>query len=108
MSLKAIMDELAREAGDQIERAYRILGAKPGPGVDLLIYPVQPVCGKWMVSGLTPAGTAFVNKFWFAQPIGSNTELKQLKAEANDWQLKYRVEYPITSLEVDAGGHGSD
>jgi hypothetical protein len=103
MSLKAIIDDLAKAAGDQIERAYRILGAKPGPGVDLLIYPVQPLCGKWHVTGLTPAGQGFVSKFWFAQPF---EEIRRLKAEAEDWQLKYRVEYPVVSLEVDDGRHG--
>ena len=105
MSLKAIIDDIIRVAEDQVERAYRILGAKPGPGVDLLIYPVQPICGKWMVTGLTPAGSGFVSKFWFAQPIQSNNELNRLKGEANDWSLKYKIEYPIVSLEVDDGRH---
>jgi hypothetical protein len=99
MSLKAIMEDLARVAGDQVERAYAILGAKPGPGIDLLIYPVQPISGKWWVTGLTPAGRGFVNKFWFAQPIESNQELNKLKGEANDWQLQYKVEYPALPLE---------
>jgi hypothetical protein len=99
VSLKAIVDGLVDQAKDQIDRAYRILGAKPGPGVDLLIYPVQPICGKWIVSGMTPAGRAFVNKFWFAQPIESNHELNKLKGEANDWNLKYKIEYPVLSLE---------
>jgi len=105
MSLKAIIDDIARQAEDQIERAYRILGGKPGPGTDLLIYPVQPICGKWMVTGLTAAGRGFVNRFWFAQPIESNNELNRLKAEAKDWELKYKIEYPVVSLEVDDGGH---
>jgi hypothetical protein len=99
MSLKAIMEDLARLAGDQVERAYAILGAKPGPGVDLLIYPVQPICGKWWITGLTQAGRGFIHKFWSTQPIESNPELKQLKDEANDWQLKYKVEYPAISLD---------
>lgn len=99
MSLKAIVEDIARLAEDQLERAYRILGAKPGPGIDLLIYPVQPISGHWWASGLTPAGRAFIHKFWFIQPIGSNHELKRLKDEANDWNLKYKVEYPVLSLE---------
>lgn len=100
MSLKAIVDGLIEQAADQVERAYRILGARPGPGLDLTIYPVQPICGKWMVTGLTPAGQAFVSKFWFAQPIESNNELKRLKAEAEDWNLKYKIEYPVVSLDT--------
>ena len=96
-SLKSIIDSMAQEAQEQIDRAYRILGAKPGPGVDLLIRPVQPVCGKWIVEGLTAAGQSFVSKFWPAQ-IENNRELLRLKHEATDWQLKYRVEYPITEV----------
>jgi len=91
------------EASDQVEYAYKVLGARPGPGFDLLIYPLQPICGKWHVNGLTDAGRAFVRKFWFVQPIGSNTELARLKREANDWQLKYRIEYPVISMEADDG-----
>ena len=99
MTLKAIVDDLVKIANDQIDRAYRILGATPGPGIDLLIYPVQPLCGKWMVTGLTQAGRQFIRKFWFGQPIESNHELNKLKGEANDWGLKYKVEFPILSLE---------
>jgi len=98
-SLKAIIDSMIEQAESQVERAYAILGAAPGPGTDLLIYPVQPICGKWLVSGLNFAGRAFVEKFWFVQPIGSNHELARLKREADNWQLKYRTEYPILSLE---------
>lgn len=101
MSLKAIVDSLVDQAKDQIDRAYRILGAVPGPGYDLLIYPVQPINGQWMVTGLTPAGRNFIYKFWSAQPINGNNELNKLKGEANDWQLKYKVEYPVLSLEDD-------
>lgn len=100
MSLKAIVDDLAKQAEDQVDRAYRILGAVPGPGTDLLIYPVQPMDGRWMVTGLTQAGQSFVNKFWFAQPF-LNRELKRLRSEANDWQLKYRIEYPVLSIGDD-------
>jgi hypothetical protein len=94
MSLKAIVEDLAKQAEDQVDRAYRILGATPGPGTDLLVYPVQPINGMWMVSGLTPAGRAFVGKFWSAQPFH---ELKRLKSEARDWQLTLKIEYPVLS-----------
>jgi|SRR5262245_54053522 len=98
-TLNEIIQSLAKQASDQIERAYAILGARPGPGTDLLIYPVTPICGRWMVGGLTDAGRAFVDKFWQAQPIPSNTEMARLKREADDWQLKYRIDYPVEPLE---------
>lgn len=96
--LKLIIDAMAKEAAEQIDQAYRILGAKPGPGFDLLIYPVQPLCGRWNVTGLTRAGRNFVQKFW-RRSIESNRDLAQLKHEAADWQLKYRIEYPVVSME---------
>ena len=99
MSLKSIVDAMLAESTEQVDRAYRIIGAKPGPGVDLLIYPVQPLCGRWNITGLTVAGRNFVGKFWSGQ-VKSNRDLSQLKHEAADWGLKYRVEYPITSMEA--------
>ena len=97
--LKTIVDELAKQAENNRNRAYQILGAEPGPGLDLLIRPVEPLCGKWIVEGLTKAGKNFISKFWFDQPIRSNQHLSQLRREADDWNLKYKTEYPILSLE---------
>ena len=98
-SYNSIIDAMLKEASDQFELAYRILGAKPGPGIDILIYPVQPLCGRWMVTGLTPAGRNFIKKFWY-RSIETNRDLAQFKHEAIHWQLKYRTEYPITSMEA--------
>jgi hypothetical protein len=100
MSLKAIVRTLASKARTNESRAYQILGAKPGPGLDLLIRPVEPLCGKWFADGLTRAGKAFVAKFWPAQPLPNNLALNQLKREADDWQLKYQIRYPIEPLSA--------
>lgn len=97
-TLENIIEDLAKEADDQIKRAYNILGAHPGPGTDLLIKPIEPVCGRWTCVGLTQAGKNFVAKFWFAQPIESNRELAQLKREATDWKLQFHVEYPAQPI----------
>jgi|SRR5215831_6275861 len=98
MSLKAIVADLKHKAEEQEANAYRILGAQPGPGIDLLIYPVEPMCGEWNVDGLTKAGTLFLAKFWPFQPIKSNQHIDQLRREARDWNLKYETKYPIEPL----------
>lgn len=97
MSLAKIVAELRAIAESNEERAYRILGARPGPGIDLLINPQVPLNGKWYVLGQTPAGGSFIRKFWLEQPL-SNQKLAEMKKQANEWQLTYETEYPIVSL----------
>jgi hypothetical protein len=99
MSLRSIVTALKQQAEEQEARAYRILGARPGPGFDLLIYPVEPMCGRWYVDGLTQAGKNWLNKFWPYMPLKSNQHIDQLKREARDWNLRYETRYPIQPLE---------
>ena len=96
MSLKSIVKGLTRIAESNEDRAYRILGARPGPGIDMLIKPKEPLCGLWWVTGKTPAGEAFVNKFWRWQPL-SNQKLAEMKKQALAWNLTFRTDYPIVS-----------
>lgn len=96
MSLKSIVQKLTGQAGANEDRAYRILGARPGPGIDILIKPKEPLCGEWFVTGKTAAGTAFVEKFWRWQPM-SNKSLAEMKRQALNWGLTFRTDYPIVS-----------
>lgn len=96
MSLKSIVQKLTSLAEGNADRAYKILGARPGPGLDLLIKPEEPLCGLWFVTGKTPAGEAFINKFWRWQPI-SNQKLSTLKKQAMDWGLTFETNYPYVS-----------
>jgi hypothetical protein len=96
MSLKAIISKLTSVAESNEERAYKILGARPGPGIDLLIKPMEPMQGKWFVTGRTAAGGAFINKFWRWQPL-SNQKLAEMKKQAHAWNLTFRTDYPIVS-----------
>ena len=100
MSLKSIVSGLARMAQSNADRAYAILGARPGPGLDLLIRPEEPLCGKWYVDGKTPAGQAFVSKFWQWQPL-TNQKLAEMKKQAADWALTHRTIYPVMSIVED-------
>lgn len=96
-SLKSIVRNLSRQAEDNIARAYAILGARPGPGLDLLIKPEEPITGLWYVTGKTKAGEAFVEKFWTWQPL-TNQKLAEMKKQAVDWGLTYRTLVPVQSL----------
>lgn len=97
MSLKSIVSGLKRIAESNADRAYAILGARPGPGLDLLIKPEEPLCGLWYVVGKTPAGEAFIRKFWQWQPL-SNQKVAEMKKQAMDWDLTFETNYPTLSI----------
>jgi hypothetical protein len=97
MSLKSLVNVLAKFAKNNEERAFSILGARPGPGTDILIKPVEPMCGRWNATGLTVCGKGFVEKFWLYQPL-SNQQIAELRKQATDWGLSFRTEYTIVSM----------
>jgi hypothetical protein len=99
--MSKIIDKLRQTVDENEERAYKILGAKPGPGLDLEIVPVEPLCGKWFVTGITDAGRNFVERFWFEQPLQNNHKLSQLKKEAIDWGLKFHIVLTPVSLTAE-------
>jgi hypothetical protein len=101
MSLKSIVTQLSKLANENADRAYAILGARPGPGLDLLISPEEPLCGRWYVTGKTLAGEAFIAKFWSWQPL-TNQKLAEMKKQALDWGLTYRTLVPVISLTNEA------
>lgn len=96
MSLKSVVARLTSLATDNADRAYKILGSRPGPGIDLLIKPQEPLCGKWFVTGKTTAGSAFVQRFWRWQPL-SNQKLAEMKKQATNWELSFETDYPYIS-----------
>ena len=98
VSLKSVVDSLVKQANSNEDRAYRILGARPGPGIDVLLRPEYPINGKWHAEGLTQAGRNFVAKFWFEQPL-SNQKAAEMKKQLVDWQLTWRVIVPMEPLE---------
>lgn len=97
MKISTAMRRLLARAKSQEDRAYEILGARPGPGIDLLVFPVEPMCGMWYCNGLTQAGQKFIFKFYMEQPF-NNFVLARLKREAADWALKYQIRLPFMSL----------
>jgi hypothetical protein len=98
MSLKSIVKKLANFAKHNEERAFSILGHRPGPGHDILIQPIEPLCGKYFAKGITPCGAAFVEKFWQFQPM-NNQQIAELRKQATDWGLTFRTEYQILPLD---------
>ena len=93
----SVIRRLIERAVQQESEAYKALGAEPGPGIDLSVYPVQPMQGLWHVDGRTEAGKRFVLKFYMKQPF-NNYILAKLKREAEEWALKYEIVLPILSL----------
>jgi hypothetical protein len=97
MSLGSIVRKLADQAKWNENKAYAILGARPGPGIDLLIRPKEPICGRWFVEGLTRAGKGFIAKFWSEQPL-SNQRVAEMRKQATDWGLTFETKYQALSL----------
>src|SRR5262245_19810258 len=97
MKFSASVKRLLGKAKSQEAKAYMILGARPGPGLDLLISPVQPMCGMWYVRGLSNAGRAFVHKFYMEQPF-NNYILAKMRREAMEWKLTFETEFPAVSM----------
>lgn len=105
MTLKSLVKTLAAFAKNNEERAFSILGARPGPGIDILISPMEPICGKWFAKGLTECGTAFIDKFWLFQPL-TNQRVAELRKQATDWGLSFRTEYTFQPLDEPKPANG--
>jgi hypothetical protein len=97
MTLKSIVARLVDFAKNNEERAFAILGARPGPGIDILIKPVEPLCGRWNVFGQTIAGKGFIEKFWNFQPL-NNQRVAEMRKQANEWGLTYETVYQVLSI----------
>lgn len=97
--LREIMEGLKAMAASNEDRAFRILGARPGPGPDILIRPFDGVMSsEWNVHGLTVCGAAFVNKFWRFQPL-SNQKVAEMRKQIVEWGLTFVTEVPTEPLE---------
>lgn len=99
VNLKAIMEGLKAIAESNEDRAFKILGARPGPGPDILIMPAQtPINGEWEVAGITDCGAKFVVKFWRFQPL-TNQKVAEMRKQAAEWGLTFVTELPTEPLE---------
>ena len=91
---KALMtlDELKRIAEANLQRAYDILGARPGPSFDIEIVPASyPLDGQWVATPLTKAGELFLHKFYNDPLLRSNKEMYHLRRHITEWGLSYKV-----------------
>ena len=102
--LNNLIDWLEHSAEDNLESAYAALGAKPGPGIDIEVYPTQPMDGTWKLNGQTKAGRAFVAKFWANPLIETNHQLAVFKRQAEEWGLKYKIIVKFESLDGEKHG----
>jgi hypothetical protein len=97
--LDEIGDWLVETAIDNLDKAYHILGARPGPGIDINIHPSKPMNDTWHLEGETKAGKAFIAKFWADPTIHNNKQLVAFKRQCDDWGLKFHVIINFESLE---------
>jgi hypothetical protein len=98
--LDEIGDWIQERAIDNLDKAYSILGARPGPGIDINIHPTADYLDStWRLVGETKAGKAFIAKFWADPTIYSNKQLVAFKRQCDDWGLKFHVIINFESLE---------
>jgi hypothetical protein len=87
-----------------------ILRAKPGPGIDFVIWPAElgDRNHQWWVDGRTEAGNNFVHELGHhpLQPL-SNRELAEMKEKATRWGLTFETRArPPIPLEPKAAIEG--
>ena len=83
------------------ERAYSVLGARPGPGVDIVIKPTNPVSGKYDLEGKTQAGKAYL-EFFPPSQIDAGWRLRRFKEELTDFGLTFETDWSnVVDVKVD-------
>lgn len=95
-----IAEWLTARAANNLDKAHAILGAKPGPGNDIDVFPSAiALNGSWYLVGITAAGKSFIAKFWPEPTIKTNNQLYAFKRQAEEWGLQYHVIVKFESLE---------
>lgn len=98
-----ILSTLTIRAQTNADTAFAILGARPGPGIDITFTPTNPVSANYTVVALTDAGRAFLSKFWHGTNIVEGGRMAQrMKSEAAEWGLSFHVDWSgVVSTKVD-------
>lgn len=92
------MDNLKAKAEANLNRAYKTLGASPGPGYDIVIRSTNPVSTYWEVRWATKCGEMWLKHMYtwpkgFTMQLFSNEKLANMKRAAVDWGLSYHTDW---------------
>jgi hypothetical protein len=85
------IDDLIKAIDAHESAAREIIGC-PGPGIDIIIRPTNPLSTRWLVEAKTEAGRRFIARFW-PSGIDTSANLTRFKREAVDWGLTFHVNW---------------
>lgn len=89
--MNKVFDDLIASATTKEGNAKELIGI-PGPGIDIIIKPTDPLSGQWNLTPLTNAGRRFINLNW-PSGINSNSALAQFKSQCADWGLATHTDW---------------
>lgn len=92
--MKEIITKLVEQSEQNKSRAYSILGAEPGPGLDIIFTPELPVAHFYKITVLTPAGLGFMRVLYNSQGrIAEGRDFTKMKKELADFGLSFHVDW---------------
>lgn len=80
------------------DRAFALLGHRPGPGYDIVITPTRPVSASWRLEGRSEAGKAWLNKLHGTMIAKDNTELNNIKQALKEWGLTFYTDWSCVKV----------
>ena len=86
------LNDLTKTARSNLDRAYAILGHRPGPGYDIAFLPTNPVSSTWRVEGKSKAGKAYL-KHIHTTKVDGGAALARFKHDLADWGLSYYTDW---------------
>ncbi len=93
--LDKIVDDLRAEASTALERAHGYLGARPGPGIDIIVLQLSD--RSWKAEGRTPCGRAFILKLYGGDRYGADNQHKlvEFRRRVVEWGLTFDIKWEL-------------
>lgn len=87
------LDELIAKGKANSSEAYRLFGAAPGPGIDIIFTPDLPVAYYYSIKVLTPCGAGFIRVMYNSQGRVSSSTLTRMKKELAEFGLSFSTDW---------------
>lgn len=92
--MKDIIDGLVSKSELNRSKAYKLLGADPGPGLDIIFIPDLPVAHFYTIKVMTLAGAGFIKVLYPGQGrVATGHSLVKMKRELSDFGLSFHTDW---------------
>jgi len=91
--IKQIVNSLGLLAEGNRSRAELILGAAPGPGIDIIFIPDLPVAHNYTIKVMTAAGMGFLKHLYPDQGRIAASSLLKMKRELAEFGLSFHTDW---------------